>query len=80
MNVFQSCHLGEVCGEVQRREKKKMFKKLDSIETVVSIDKIENLRERNRQLLVFKYTESYGSQIHEQRKESDNQWNRKAEL
>lgn len=48
MNVFQSCHLGEVCGEVQRREKKKVFKKLDSIETVVSIDKIENLRERNR--------------------------------
>lgn len=30
------------------KRKKKVFKKLDSIETVVSIDKIENLREKNR--------------------------------
>lgn len=45
----------------EKRKKKKVFEKLDFIGTVVSIDKIENLRERNKQLLIFKYAESYGS-------------------
>lgn len=47
--MFFKVVIWERCVEKCREEKKKkVFKKLDSIETVVSIDKIENLREKNR--------------------------------
>lgn len=76
---FLKLSSGRVVWRSAERNRKPVQKALFYLDRSSS-DKIENLRGRNKQHIVFKYAESYGSSWMGRERESGNQWNRKVEL